>query len=275
MIICQVCGFEGTMLGRHIKAQHQLTKDDYQRLYPGFELTDKSLREKMSNSNQLKGKVVGSLEDRFGADKANEIKEKIGSRSGAARVGKARPQQGETLKATWEAKRDEWSKSIKQSFTPERRQKASDAAKRLIAERGSHHLQWGQLTAFESLVASYFELIDLTTTKQYHANINGTNRFFDLFIEELNMLVECDGEYWHTDQERIDIDRQKNQWAHDNGFIILRLSDKAFPARLTHTMSEENKQQCFDFITSQIEQTCDEMYIQAQNIIDARESLLE
>lgn len=269
MITCRICGFEGTMLGRHIRSKHNITPEQYLEQFPGAILTDKSLREKMSNSNALKGKTAGSLEDRFGVEKAQEIKRKIGERSGASRKGKARPQQAETIRKTWETKREEWSQAIKDSYTPERRQRASDVAKALIAERGVH-LPWGKSNMLESFVDHYFTELGFQTQLQYLAKCPTANRYFDIFVPDLNMLVECDGEYWHSREDRITVDREKNQWAIDNGFTILRISDSQLPHRISTKMSDAAKQNCIDAITARLDQPAEKINAQSLELVESR-----
>lgn len=59
------------------------------------------------------------------------------------------------------------------------------------------------------------------------------NRQFDFVIQEYQIIIECDGDYWHANPkfypnpkgwqlERIKIDREKNLIAIRNGYRILR-----------------------------------------------------
>lgn len=269
MIKCQICGFEGTMLGRHIRAKHNITPEEYFQQFPGAVLTDKSLREKMSNSNPNKGKTVGSLETRFGKEEADRIKNEIGSKSGASRLGKKRPQQGITVSKTWEARREEWSASIRAAITEELRQKRSDNQKAIIAERG-YHLAYGKETALEAFVRMYFEQAGYSPQTQFRAEMVESTRFYDLFVPELNLLVECDGEFWHTREDRIAVDRVKNKWALKNGYSLLRISDADLPHRITHNMSTAQSNACSNTISNLLRMTPEDLFEHADHIVNRR-----
>lgn len=45
------------------------------------------------------------------------------------------------------------------------------------------------------------------------------------YIPELNLLVECDGEWWHRTADRIKIDKDKTHAARLEGYRLLRISD--------------------------------------------------
>ena len=48
----------------------------------------------------------------------------------------------------------------------------------------------------------------------------------------LNMLVECDGIYWHSTDEAKRNDEFKNRLAKDRGYSIVRLSEKFINERI-------------------------------------------
>ena len=51
-------------------------------------------------------------------------------------------------------------------------------------------------------------------------------KMFDLFIPELNMLIEYDGDYWHSKPDRIENDKLKNNIAIRNNFRLIRIKEK-------------------------------------------------
>lgn len=213
------------MLGRHLKASHQICQNGYLKMFPLAIVTDPATKQLMSKSNHLTGKVVGSLAERFGDDVAAEIKQKIGERSGKARLGKSRSQQAETLKKVWDVKREAWSKGIKESFTAERRLVLSIAMKKVAAER-THSFR---RTKFELSVAKFLDNHCIKFEQQFrlHDTELGT-AFYDFYIPELNLLIEADGEFWHSVDERIRNDIRKNSMADLHNFKLLRISDKEF-----------------------------------------------
>jgi len=52
------------------------------------------------------------------------------------------------------------------------------------------------------------------------------NRFIvDAYIPSLNLIIEADGDYWHSLAKVIERDKRKNQYVKSMGFNILRLSE--------------------------------------------------
>lgn len=214
------------MLGKHLRTSHDTTIEAYQQEFPDAEVTSQETRERMRNSNVLTGKTVGSLEDRFGDERAKEIKRKIGKNSGDARVGKPRPNQAITLKQTWSNKKEIWSEGIRRGYTGERKQKLSDTMRQVVS---SNNRNTFKSSAFEVAVSQWLKLNNFHFISQYRISDNtlGT-AFFDFFIPELNLVIECDGEYWHKAEKRIKNDLRKNQILNSAQIKILRLSDLEF-----------------------------------------------
>lgn len=48
---------------------------------------------------------------------------------------------------------------------------------------------------------------------------------FDFFLPEFTLLIECDGEYWHSSKRAKVRDQQKNQNAEAMGFQIMRFAE--------------------------------------------------
>lgn len=213
------------MLGKHLRSSHDTTIEAYQQEFPDAEVTSQETRDRMRNSNVLTGKNVGSLEDRFGDERAKEIKRKIGKNSGDARVGKSRPNQAITLKQTWSNKKEIWSEGIRRAYTEERKQKLSETMRHVVSKNTNTF----KSSAFEVAVGQWLKLNNFHFISQYRIfhNTLGT-AFFDFFIPELNLVIECDGEYWHKAETRIKNDLRKNQILNSAQIKILRLSDLEF-----------------------------------------------
>lgn len=47
----------------------------------------------------------------------------------------------------------------------------------------------------------------------------------DLFLPDLNMVIECDGSYWHGLPGRVEKDRARDAWMVSRGFKVVRLSE--------------------------------------------------
>lgn len=223
---CGKTGFK--MLGKHITVTHRMTISEYKLKFPNSDVITNETKSQMRNSNRLTGLKIGTLETRFGDEVAAEIKSKIGKNSGAARVGKTRPKQAETLKQVWNERREEWSARIQAHRTPEINARISSSMKRIIAERGGIHLQRGVRSKFEKAVAKLLTEHSIEFVEQFKISNSENTRFYDFYIPQLNLLIECDGEFWHSSPERIVIDEQKNKMAAEFGSRLLRLSDSSF-----------------------------------------------
>jgi very-short-patch-repair endonuclease len=51
------------------------------------------------------------------------------------------------------------------------------------------------------------------------------NRFYDIYIPSMNLLIECDGDYWHSLDRQKPIDELKNELAKFEGYKLIRLSE--------------------------------------------------
>lgn len=47
----------------------------------------------------------------------------------------------------------------------------------------------------------------------------------DFYISDLNLVIECDGEYWHSLPDVIIRDKRKNAWLKKNGYKLIRLKE--------------------------------------------------
>ena len=69
----------------------------------------------------------------------------------------------------------------------------------------------------------YGELIKLGWDFQQQALING--RFLvDAYVPALNLVIECDGEYWHSLERVRKKDKAENAYLTKCGYRVLRLS---------------------------------------------------
>lgn len=180
LLKCALCGFECKGLTLHLKYKHGMTPIEYKIIYPGAEIFSASVKDKMKASANTGPR--GTLEERFGVDAANKIKEKIGKNSGASRLGKKRPQQGETLKLVWVKNHEKWSNSIKKAANnPETKEKHRRNMKAQI-ERDGYHLARGRETSLELFVRTVLENAGYDVVKQKGTKREtlGTIRFFDI-----------------------------------------------------------------------------------------------
>jgi very-short-patch-repair endonuclease len=70
----------------------------------------------------------------------------------------------------------------------------------------------------------YSELKSLFTNVEISYKIK--NYKYDIYIKDINLLIEYDGEKWHSDEKSILNDINKNKLAEDNGFDLVRIREK-------------------------------------------------
>ena len=113
--------------------------------------------------------------------------------------------------------------------TTEQRLRYSAAAKLRISNGWNPHNQSLKITKIEQLTAELLNNLKLTFIAEYQLD----GRFFDFYIPDYSILIECDGNYWHgkgllfSDMNEIQknhykVDLIKNQIAIDNELKLLR-----------------------------------------------------
>lgn len=272
LLSCKICGFECKGLTLHLKFKHSITPKEYRVQFPDAEIFSTSVRKQMSNSNTLKNNPHTSYEERFGKQRADEIKAKISAKTSARLKGTKRTEDyKQKMRETWQKNRDEWTKSIQVTAQkPENRQKQREQMKERIAKNG-YHLAWGKETKLEKGIRGILESLNYTVVKQYKTDyqVNGAIRFFDLFVPNLNLLVECDGEYWHCTEDRINIDLAKTKYAEDMGFSILRVVDKEFKRDIFKHFEESKA-----IIVEKLKMSKEEMVEHSYSVINHRQMTL-
>lgn len=69
--------------------------------------------------------------------------------------------------------------------------------------------------------------------------MSAIGRYYDFYLPKYNILIECDGDYWHADPKKykkedlnaiqkrnIRVDEQKNKYALMYGYVLLRFWEK-------------------------------------------------
>jgi very-short-patch-repair endonuclease len=109
----------------------------------------------------------------------------------------------------------------------ETREKMSDSAIQRIIKTDQNH---------SSKLEEKFKIIlDILDIKYQHSfYVKSIKAFYDFYLPEHNTIIEVDGDFWHcnpknfpiaeytTQQKNIIRDKEKNQWALDNGYKLLR-----------------------------------------------------
>ncbi|MFA5385574.1 MAG: DUF559 domain-containing protein [Eubacteriales bacterium] len=74
----------------------------------------------------------------------------------------------------------------------------------------------------EKLVYKIIEGIGLQCNKQEPIG----PYLVDIYLPEVNLVIECDGEYWHSLPGRAEKDRERDQWLLEHGYKVIRLKEK-------------------------------------------------
>jgi very-short-patch-repair endonuclease len=56
-------------------------------------------------------------------------------------------------------------------------------------------------------------------------NIKSKIRLYDFYLPEKNILIECDGDYWHSLPENVENDLFKDELAKKQNFKLIRFPE--------------------------------------------------
>lgn len=79
-------------------------------------------------------------------------------------------------------------------------------------------------TSIENIFENWCTNMNLVFEKQFQIQKGGHR--YDFLLPEYNLLVECDGEYWHSSEEQKKKDKMFDDCALDAGYDIIRLLGK-------------------------------------------------
>lgn len=260
MIACMICKKQlKRITSSHLK-RHNTTVSEYSKLFPSASLIDEDLRyaygkffrenNPMYNSSS-KQKVVDAL---TGVPKSEEHKKNLSmSRTGiswgnhteehkARMVDISRRSMLERLATGWRppkwsedrkskrstnmigntnGKTGHHNKGKKLNLTVEQRKNRSDKRCEYLANNKTKSTN----TQIELQCIEYMNSQNINFIHQYILDTKKTSWLFDFYVPEKNLLIEIDGEYWHTKPKQINRDLLKSKAAKEHGFILLRISD--------------------------------------------------
>ena len=76
-------------------------------------------------------------------------------------------------------------------------------------------------TYIEKLIENILLFNDIGFVKQYPYEIG----IADFFVPESNLIIECDGDYWHNQPAYIKRDKGKTEWLENNDYLVLRFKE--------------------------------------------------
>jgi len=254
MVTCQICNEQFKILSSHVSFKHNLSKEEYIANFPDSDWVCKEESKKISTRlsarhakekaedyeryMETKRRVCTEMRNRKGDSwtHTKETKEKMK----LSHTGKKRkPHAPETRKKLSESRRgkkinlDPVTKKRKSELQKEawrkRKQDSesykeyvsnlSERRKAYIKKNGNPAIQKTE-TSIEIACKEFLEQNNI----QYDFQYTLEGKQFDFFLPEKNLLLEVDGEYWHTLEPSIRNDIEKHAIAQKYNIHILRVS---------------------------------------------------
>jgi len=77
-------------------------------------------------------------------------------------------------------------------------------------------------TSIELKIKAELERLSIKFIQQYQYNPNNANHSADFYLPDYNIIVECDGNFWHNLPGRKIRDAKKNEYYKEHGFTLYR-----------------------------------------------------
>lgn len=160
-------------------------------------------------------------------------------RSWANRSEEFKEEIAEKTRQTWQNKSDEErakhgqissknSKKYWASLTPvERQERNKENIKAMHAATGTD-----KPTSIEIAIHQVLDKLEI----KYEVHKVIDNLTVDIYIPELNLVVECDGNYWHNLPEQKHADIRRDYWLRSQGFKVIRIWEKDINADAMSTI---------------------------------------
>lgn len=97
----------------------------------------------------------------------------------------------------------------------------SEEEKRVITMPGLLAAKKANPSSIETTVALLLDSLGVAYIPQYRIK----RYIVDFFIPSKNLVIECDGDYWHSLPGRVESDRKKDEYLASIGVQILRLPE--------------------------------------------------
>jgi very-short-patch-repair endonuclease len=104
--------------------------------------------------------------------------------------------------------------------------------KKIVSQGKKKHKEYGTSKLEEKFAKEFLEKLGVNYVYQYKAESIG--RCFDFYIPSANLIIEIDGDYWHsynveyenmtpTQKRNKRVDEAKDKWAVFHGIPVLRI----------------------------------------------------
>lgn len=120
--------------------------------------------------------------------------------------------------------------------TPKKKKKkklsVSEIIKKSIERSKAPHPKYGTSKLEKKFAKDFLDKLGVKYIEQFEAK--DIKRFFDFYLPDNNIIIEVDGDYWHsygkvyeemnpTQKRNARIDNIKNEWALSHGIPIIRI----------------------------------------------------
>jgi very-short-patch-repair endonuclease len=205
-MICQECGKELKAINSSHLRKHGMTLGDYRIKYPDSESGQKYTPLTKEQREKLKMKAKGRV-------KSEAEKRKIGlKRRGQVHSEETKRKMSETRRG-----RPAWNKGMKGIFThsEEYKERMRIQQCHLLSQR-----EKGKATSIEIKIRGLLESLGLKFEEQKVLH----NKFtVDFYLPEVDLVIECNGDYWHEREDVKIRDRRKIGYLTKCGHHILIL----------------------------------------------------
>lgn len=188
-------------------------------------------------------KIISTRKQKFASGEYDHIKD-------AVKQNRKDPELGEKISkgAKGVAKPKPKGFGIGRKHSKRTKEKMSDSAVERILETDQNHT-----SKLEKEFALILDNLKVKYIQWFYAK--DIKAFYDFYIPLKNIIIEIDGDFWHcnpntkyalpeykTQEKNIKRDKQKNQWAQDNGFKLLRFWEydiKNHPQQIIEILKKE------------------------------------
>lgn len=274
MVECELCkkSFR-KIIGNHLEKIHSMKFHEYVEKFPTALTMPKDMREeeqkRLKDSNPMhdvetKGKVSKALKGRtFSVEHRSKIsksrigkptrfgehtietKNKISLALKGKMAGEKNPMFGISLVASAETiqkrkdtktKRQKEGKIYKtlkgKKLNLTKEQRLNRSIKRSLYLKNNPTNKSN--TDIEIKFKEYIVQLGINYEQQYILNTEVGSWLFDFYLPSTNMLVEIDGEYWHSSKYQINRDILKEKTALEHNFCFVRISSKNLDFDIIH-----------------------------------------
>jgi len=121
-----------------------------------------------------------------------------------------------------------WNKDKR--LSEEHREKISNGLKRYLDMLSpEERTEWAKrivgATAGTSIERAVWEILDALGV-EYETQKRIGPYFVDIYVSLKNLVIECDGEWWHSQPEAIRRDKAKDTYLKKRGYYVLRLPER-------------------------------------------------